>query len=211
MKNLKVTAFLARPFAGRFPISLDALLMYAIAQRDRLPPDGVEFFPLQLMKIPVEWDERGFFHASVSQIESPIRYSEKSFTKRPVTIERLAKFSNCSKQLNIGSGYHKACFETLRLQMPADLKVVWYCVGDADEILSLLQSIPGLGANSHSGEGKVLRWEIEECEEDFSLFKDGKPMRPLPKGMFPSWRKKRWARLGPPYWLQEGLVECVVP
>lgn len=59
-------------------------------------------------------------------------------------------------------------------------KVMWYVHGDKEQIASILLSIMAIGKKTSQGNGRVLRWVIEPTMEDYSEWKDGKLMRPLP-------------------------------
>jgi CRISPR type IV-associated protein Csf3 len=62
----------------------------------------------------------------------------------------------------------------------AALWVEWWCVGDQAMIEYLLSCVTNIGKKAAQGWGRVIRWEIESCEEDFSIWRDGELMRGIP-------------------------------
>lgn len=59
-------------------------------------------------------------------------------------------------------------------------KAVWYAYGDGVAIADLLLPISAVGKKRSAGNGSVIRWEIAEIAEDYSEWKGGHLMRPLP-------------------------------
>lgn len=62
----------------------------------------------------------------------------------------------------------------------AALWVEWYLVGEPERIRELLSTVTHLGKKTAQGWGRVIRWEIEPVDEDWSIWKDGKLMRGIP-------------------------------
>lgn len=67
-------------------------------------------------------------------------------------------------------------------------KVGFYGCGDVKRVEFLLQLLPGIGRKTSRGYGAIQEVEVEPVEEDRSLMRDGKPMRPIPELL--------WAHLG---------------
>jgi CRISPR type IV-associated protein Csf3 len=94
------------------------------------------------------------------------------------------------------------------------LWVEWYCVGDADRLAPLLHMITHLGKKTSQGYGRVSRWEIEPWPEDWSVWRDGKLMRGIPRYHWP--RERGVPVVGlygirPPYWDKRNQMELVMP
>lgn len=86
-------------------------------------------------------------------------------------------------------------------------EVVWYCVGDPDEIRRLLDYITHIGAQRRSGYGLVKEWRVEPWEHDWSEYgPEGELMRPLPD---PEGTEETGIR--PPYWSATNWRVCRVP
>jgi hypothetical protein len=90
-------------------------------------------------------------------------------------------------------------------------RIDWYCVGDADEVLRLLQNCSGLAKKRRS---QVVSWEVERMPEDWHLWKDGALMRPIPVDLIKkapsSFSIREWA-WRPPTHIPENFAKCVMP
>lgn len=76
------------------------------------------------------------------------------------------------------------------LSIPA-ARIIWHAVGNRDEVLSLITPITSIGARRGSGEGSVLRWEVDPVSVDdpwhfAHTHPDGEPGRPLPEACIAS-------------------------
>jgi hypothetical protein len=60
------------------------------------------------------------------------------------------------------------------------LEINWFAVGDADQVLELLNQCTSLGKKTAAGLGQVESWAVEEIEQDYSLLIDLQLMRPVP-------------------------------
>jgi hypothetical protein len=60
-------------------------------------------------------------------------------------------------------------------------RIDWYCVGQPDEILSLLESIDGLGKRRYS---QIISWHVEPWD-DWHLLRDGKLTKSIPVSAHP--------------------------
>jgi CRISPR type IV-associated protein Csf3 len=85
----------------------------------------------------------------------------------------------------------------------------WYCVGWPDKIAELLQFCTNIGKNSGDGWGEVLRWEIKEWPEDWSVRGAGNilmrnvPLKQDGKGIMYGMR--------PSYWNSRHIAVCKMP
>lgn len=81
----------------------------------------------------------------------------------------------------------------------------WYVVGNLEQVRDLLSDVWAIGKKQAQGWGRVRRWVVEPWSEDWSVWRDGKPMRAVPAddGMYIGFR--------PPYWLRENQTVCIVP
>lgn len=111
----------------------------------------------------------------------------------------------------IGSGQYKAYHMPIFYR--ATKTITWYCVGDGRRIAELLSTVTHIGKKAAQGWGRVIRWEIEPIQDDFSIWKEGELMRGIPaeeatgRGLFPLanyglrpsyYRKKNQALLAMP-------------
>ena len=79
---------------------------------------------------------------------------------------------------NIRSGVYKKHLVTYEL-LHTD-SIIYYANGDFTVIAQLLSNLNHIGKKVSLGWGKVHKIEIEEISEDFSILKNGLPMRHLP-------------------------------
>lgn len=59
-------------------------------------------------------------------------------------------------------------------------QIQWYCVGDLKEIERLLATVTHVGKKASQGWGRVIEWQVERWPEDWSCWRENKPMRALP-------------------------------
>jgi len=99
--------------------------------------------------------------------------------------------------------------------------ITFYVRGDLEEVKRLLESyIFYLGKKGSQGFGQIKEWEFEEIDEDWSVWKDEKPMRPVPvseckKQIENMIRRQepinaRQHPIIPPYWRKETEL-CLMP
>lgn len=109
------------------------------------------------------------------------------------------------KKINIGSGKYKNYH--IKLYYRHAEYIEWYCIGDAEEIIKLLNFCTHIGKNGGDGWGEVIRWEVQEWPEDWSIRGPGnKLMRAVPakdSGFLYGIR--------PSYWLQKHIFPCKMP
>lgn len=184
MIPLRVTAHISQEIALRDELALDALLMAMVARRDGLPPLDVTrndgpFVPV--LPIPVALSEcKRFYlcsHARPEWIEKELRYKNR----RPV-VRELATLSAMNTSVNIATGPNKAYRVPYETGFLRDGRLDWWCIGERDEIASLLSLCTALGRNRGVGLGRVDRWEVEPCETwpGFPVCRAGVPLRPVP-------------------------------
>jgi len=94
------------------------------------------------------------------------------------------------------------------------LWVHWYMVADLDKIGHLLIAITHLGKKTSQGWGRVLRWQVEPCEADWSIWQDNRLMRGVPLRDYPKDRQPDKVGLygvRPSYWDKRNQVELALP
>jgi CRISPR type IV-associated protein Csf3 len=88
------------------------------------------------------------------------------------------------------------------------LSIYWYAVGDGEEIQRLLTVSPFIGKNTAQGEGSILRWHVEQVQEDWSIWgPNHQLMRNIPTD------DNTGIRMGirPSYWDPANTWGCLVP
>lgn len=90
-------------------------------------------------------------------------------------------------------------------------RIDWWCVGDASKLSPLLHCVTHLGKKRRC---VVAKWEIQECREDWHLYKGNILMRPVPttclrpEPMDFAIRTWGWRA---PAWLSENQALCAMP
>lgn len=99
-----------------------------------------------------------------------------------------------------------------------DGKITFWAMGHADEVQALLDSIPAVGKKYAAGYGIVARWNVEECDEDYSLWHpEYGLMRPVEidsgeaKGLDLRGCPVMQYGIKPPYWKAKNMRLCYVP
>lgn len=196
------------------PIALDALLMFAAAQRDGLPPpaSAADIVPIE---IPIETRD-GIHLASVGVYEVEAR--EASFTNRRFPLAEAQQLAGPSlKRVAITAGPAKSYrLPREHLHLVED-RITWWAIGDVAGVRALLVDwIHYLGKRRAVGLGKVCAWVVEPCAswgEGFPVVRDGRPLRTLPA----TWpglaegTETAYAVPTPPYWDHGRRELCAVP
>jgi hypothetical protein len=211
VKPLRVTADLSDAISLTYgTIALDALLASLYAMVQHLPPMTTpEVLPLPLAREPGgKFDLASF---AVAQFD---RHDSTHFHKQ--FPHREAKHHSRLKRADMTAGINKSHRIPLSMGYPADQRLTWWCVGDQAGIEDLLQYCHHIGKKRAHGMGRVLRWDVAECEpwdDGFPVVMGGMALRPLP----PDWPglvepDVRMSRLTYPYWpTAPGQMLCAVP
>lgn len=207
---LKITAYLSSPYVTTDYIFFDGVLSSAVFRKVLgedaylIPENKSEVFyiPLPLKKIGnVTW----FWSASVG---FPGTYTEGvAHWRKQTDIET-------KKRIAIGSGQFK------RYDMPipytSTVKLVFYAFGNLKEVEYLLTHyVPAIGKKRSQGFGTVREWIVERTDYDWSVVKDGVPMRPIPISSSHQFNLKcdvqMYFAYRPPYWHRGNLTMCYMP
>lgn len=195
-------------------IALDALLASAVAARDGIAPATTRE-GLQEIEIPVQRSECGRYHlASVAEYQ-PEQRALRYLTKRAPIEQYQTIGSDKIRRVDITAGENKSYrlpMETVHL---VDDRMTWWCIGDANEIRSLLCLVSYLGKKRSVGLGKVRDWLVEPCSTwpGFPVLRDGQALRnlPLDTAGLSDCADHAYAVLTYPYWRHESEVLCAVP
>jgi hypothetical protein len=211
LEPLKVTFRLRSPLALGFPwINLDSLLLHVKLREElgekyytlptKIPAKIVEEYELPLKR----W--RDIYAASVSLIDNtatlPGEYRVFSYFKR-------GDFPFTRGKLRRGSGFFKD-FYLRQPYIPAK-SVIFYCVGEKEEVERLAKMVTGLGKDRNIGFGLIKDATVEEAEEDCSVTCRGLAMRPIPVSYLESYTEATQLAYKPPYWAKENITLCAVP
>lgn len=133
--------------------------------------------------------------------------SKLEIRKKP-PIREMGRYTD-AKTHNVSSGHMKA----YDLAMPTVFarEIVWYAHGDQAAVQDLLERfVPALGKKRSTGSGTVRAWRVEPHVEDWSVLRDGAPMRRLPLGAVEG-GASRSGSIRPPYYHHTRIVQAVEP
>lgn len=186
-KNLRIRAYLKTGVISDQYLPLDGILYYHLVRREMGeevitksresnvrkganitlpikksgPKNDLWFYACSFAQFPESVIEDSSFKVKSGDW---LKHSQHFNTKKKIDIQR-GKFKNAHIKL-----YYRHCEY-----------IDWYCVGWPDKLVELLQFCTHLGKNTGDGWGEVLRWEIKEWPEDWSVRGNGnKLMRNVP-------------------------------
>lgn len=210
---LKVTFSLASPLVvERYPLTLDSLLTYAVAVRVRndvvpAPRD----LPKELIDLPLPLRRTGsVWHGSVmipeGASEAGMDFYNKKWHGQPPNGLTKTEF-----RLVLAQGpLRNVLNDVMTLDVPT---LAFYACGLEDEVRGLVQGIHSLGAHRAKGYGWVTKVRVERMHTDYSLWRNGVPMRPIPITEVPDYRRHYYgpAAFKPPHWYVAHQALCVLP
>lgn len=215
MKPLHVVARLAGAVClPQGPIALDALLTWAEAMRQKLPPptraDECRALPLPIAKSPCG----RYWLASFGQYE--VEEREVDWTNRRYPVPEAQNMASPKfKRIQITAGLCKSYRIPRERMHLVDDRIDWWCVGDADAVRDLLGLVHYVGKKRLVGLGRVREWAVSECEpwDGFPGLVGGMPTRSLPLDTVgvKTGASRAYARLLPPYWSDAERVDAWVP
>lgn len=174
------------------PIHLDALLSLCASIHFKQEQISRADVPVDFSIPCARWKMGGTwgFRCSALFPEGPTGESVEYMRK---------KFRQASAHLTTGSPVlTNATYREYNIPMPLVLTttMVAYCVGERRSILvELRRNIRHLGRKRAAGRGRVNEITVEEWPKDWSLARDGRAMRWLPRP-----GSSRVCRPRPPYW-----------
>lgn len=214
MTPLCITATLDGPIMGS-AIRLDALLMAAVARRDRLPPPeawGAQ--PMPEVQIPVARSDCGrIYLASSSVCEEERGGFETVYVNRRFPAAHAVRMAPRMRRVDQSSGLYKSYRIPRQVAHLVGDRVTWWCLGEREPVLALLHLISALGKRHAAGFGTVRAWSADPCDPwpGFPVVRDGRPLRPLPLDWpgLSEWDEEM-AALMPPCWDRRAWARCAV-
>ena len=215
MEAIKVSFELKSPLIFDMPISLDALLAFALYQETDDLHVAHEELPLKRTG--------GVWHASQIRMEGPVMYQSVDFSmslKESDMDKRLFApgRSNRYSYIDQVRGEHKANLDRYPGLVSKTNKVHFFAFGDKEKIEALLRSnVFSLGKKHQQGYGSISSLTVESADDDFSLYHpEMGVMRPIPIDLvlpFEISSQKTASELtafAPPYYQTEQKL-CYVP
>lgn len=214
-KNLRIRAYLKTGVISDQYLPLDGVLYYQLVRREM----GEELISksresavreganitLPLLKAGPRGD-LWFYASSFAQFPDTV-VEDSSFKVKSGDWIKHSAFFNAAKKIDTSRGKFKTAH--IKLYYRHCEYVEWYCVGDPEKLAELLKFCTNLGKNTGDGWGEVLKWEIKDWPEDWSIRGMGnKLMRNVPmkqdgRGMLYGMR--------PSYWNPRHIAVCKMP
>ncbi len=220
---LKITARLAdgRLNSADGVVMLDSILYHAWFWKHRpevLQGMGSEEYDgytgLPLRQLP------GNRWAASRGIYEEIGQTVEYLNKRPNFFngDKIARLDMDKGIISDSVGQYRAYRIPSIIRTVKDGLITFWAMGHKEEVQSLLDAIPAVGKKYAAGYGIVDRWEVEDCEEDYSLWHPTYGlMRPVEVGS----SEADWLDLTgypimqygvkPPYWKGKNMRLCHVP
>ncbi len=205
MNYLKITANMASPVVINHDLLLDTILITKKAVELKL--DAQTLNPLKPLEVQ-----------DVVQYFGDIPLCSKAFFKgvdsKNVYYKRFDEDNEYfadTKKIKIGSGRYKNYANTLKVTDVAE--IVFYALGNKEEIKRLLSWVYALGKKESQGYGIVREWIVEELKEQIDFLNPENPLRPLPLEYFSNDFKNKNRKLVSykfPYWYNGNKKLCYV-
>ena len=217
---LKVTIWLQD---GRFVstdgiIMLDAILYHAwfwkhaphvLRGEGDFEYDGNIGLPLRQL--------RGNRWAASKGVYTELSQQVEYYNKRPdfFASDKIGYLDQAKGLISDSVGIYRAYRNPIITRTIQNGKIEFYCIGHKDGISDLLLRIPAVGKKPSMGFGIIKHFEIEECDEDYTVWHpDHGLMKPMPVEEADE-RCKTYPifRYGvkPPYWKPCNATVCYVP
>lgn len=197
-------------------IHLDSLLSY-LCTRDALSElfycmPTEETVDVSLLDLPLK-KTNDVYHSSIGVYEDNAKLYRDTIYKRFTDKET---FKLTKKQQKGRIKTNQGHFKDFMINLPLLItnKITFYCNGDKNELNRLLSHLTGVGKKTSIGSGKIKKINITETSEDYSFFKDGKVMRPIPATWdIPIIEGMRFEQQSykHPYWDKNNVCLCIVP
>jgi CRISPR type IV-associated protein Csf3 len=237
---LCITAYLESSIGVSRPedVSLDGILAHEVLRKHfgysfySLPdPKEVLYFarlPLEMRGLPSErvqelqtgalWIDQAHqdispWYWSCSRTQLQIRSRATQYWNKQIaeSMTDSIDFKGRRGKIIIEQGQFKSYHMPLAKLIAA--RAWWYVYGDKEQLATLLLPVIAIGKKTAQGQGHVLRWTIEPTLEDYSEWKDGKLMRPLP--VIGNWQEvtpldMQYVAFRAPQWHPANQQMCVV-
>lgn len=220
---IKVTAHLldGRISSADGIIMLDAILYHAwfckykpevLEGCGSVQYDGYTGLPLRQLPGNRWAASKGIFESDAKSIE----YTNK----RPnfFNADKIDKLDMDSGIISDSVGIYRAYRIPRVINTVKNGIIEFYAMGHKDEVKGLLSAIPAVGKKPAAGYGFVTAWDVEECDDDYSLWHpEYGLMRPVEVGSEESKMHDLSAYpimqygIKPPYWKPCNMRLCYVP
>jgi len=193
------------------PIMLDSVLGYVSMLSKGAAKTPAEIRTPAFPELPIEKEGppgREWYRASAMFVPKEAEWQPGAFVRRPDWFGDFGHMKTNAMQ----SGAYRGYMEPLwYLVTPY---VDFYFDGDTGAVAGLLQGLHRLGylgSRRGGGHGRITRIELFRKSEDWAVWKDGLPTRPVPVDAAGEKDIPRdWQAYRPPYWHPENRTWCYV-
>lgn len=209
--TIRPPLFLANPY-----LFFDGIISY-LCLREALGEDywslptnnGVD---ISLLRLPLK-QTGDIWHGSIGIMNNPV-LKKNTIYKRFTDKETY----HLNKKLQTGkirtnAGYYKDFMINLPLIITDKMK--FYCCGDKEHLTKLLGNLTNIGKKTSIGGGHIKEINIKSTETDYSFYKDGYCLKPIPSNIdiLPIQKGDKWKQCTykPPYWDTTNTKLCRVP
>jgi CRISPR type IV-associated protein Csf3 len=216
--NFCVTYRMSTPISLAHPwINGDGLIAQVLMRR--LLGDTLLSLPskkpidISCLKLPLA-RTGSVWHCSVSQFDTDQKFVTKIYGR--FDADDIGHVKTKKKRIPLMAGHFKSSMVSIPTSLAKEVR--FYVRGNIDECKWLFANVTALGKDRNKGYGAVQSMSIEEIPEDWSLFRDGVVMRPIPVREMPvGWMQSGMQAavmnltFAPPYWNRAAAVQCVAP
>lgn len=215
-KNIRIRAYLRTGVISDNYLPLDGVLYYQLVRREfgeeiltksgesSLREYGHIILPIRKTGPK---SEAWFYACSFAQFPQSV-VEDSSFKVKSGDWLKQSDYFNGSKKIDITRGKFKNAH--IKMYYRHCQYIDWFCNGDPEKLSELLQFCTHIGKNKGDGWGEVLRWEIINWPEDWSIRGNGnKLMRAVP---LPDQNGKGFIYgIRPSYWNKRHIFVCKMP
>jgi CRISPR type IV-associated protein Csf3 len=198
------------------PLMFDGILGYAWAIKNGLlkTPSEANQNNLLFPELPLEEIGDKCYAASACFIPQEATMTPSMINRRADWAGPMARHGVKTMRYDVAVGWQQACQEVIwELATPY---VDFYFNGNKKgvvDLLSIIFKMRYLGSKRGIGYGLIRKIDIKDKSEDWAIWRDGQPTRPLPVeivGEKPGLTAE-WFTYYPPYWMTTNGTWCYTP
>lgn len=213
---LRVRALLRAPVVSDRWLPLDGILYYHALRMAGCAPDALLSGRMdQQVELPLARVGTGpdwFYACSWSQPQPWWSAESKTYWTNhfdSAYAPGLVDFGKRRGLVQTNGGEYKA--KKMPVFYRVAREITWYCLGDPGTIRALLSCVTHIGKYLVQGWGRVMRWEVEYVDEDWSVWMNGRLTRGVPARLAPDHSRTEYYGLRPPYFDRRNQFPLAVP
>ena len=213
-KQLRVRAYLRSGIVSDEYLPLDGILYYHFIRAKFGSQDISKSgesniregsgFNLPLKRTGPKEGHAWFYNCSFAQWAGDMIESHAFKVKQGDWL-RYPQFQDDIKRTNQSRGKFKAYH--IKMYYRTVSHIDWFCIGKPDELMQLLRFCTHIGKNAGDGWGEILKWEVIEWPEDWSV---RGPNKKLMRAV-PAKNSSFLYGLRPSYWNPRHIFPCKMP